>query len=94
MFGPLIVKPEKSKGDKTGSWRIKVRPKYLQKNCIACKMCLLVCPENCIIGKEKNAFSTDYNFCKGCGLCAVVCPKADIEMVEEESLEDKKGMAK
>ena len=90
MFGPLIVRPEKSKGDKTGSWRTMLRPKFLQKNCIACKMCLLICPENCIQGKEKNTYFTDYNYCKGCGLCAITCPKKDIEMVEAESEDEKK----
>lgn len=83
MFGPLTVVPSKSKGDKTGSWRIQLKPKFLQKNCINCKMCLLICPEGCIQGKEKNTYSTDYNYCKGCGLCARICPKADILMVEE-----------
>lgn len=85
MFGPLIVKPQKSKGDNTGAWRIQRRPKFLQKNCISCRMCFLVCPEHCISGSQKNAYQTDYNYCKGCGLCAKVCPKADIEMVEESS---------
>jgi pyruvate ferredoxin oxidoreductase delta subunit len=85
MFGPLIVKSEKSKGDKTGSWRIQLRPKYLQKNCIACKMCGLICPEGCISGKEKNTFIPDYTYCKGCSLCADICPKNDIEMVPEGS---------
>lgn len=84
MFGPLVVNPAKSKGDKTGNWRMQVKPKYLQKNCIACRMCLLVCPEGCIQGKEKNTYLCDYNYCKGCGLCAWVCPKEDIIMVEEE----------
>jgi pyruvate ferredoxin oxidoreductase delta subunit len=83
VFGPLVVIPTKSKGDKTGSWRVEFRPKYLQKNCIACKICGLSCPEDCISGKEKNTFLPDYLYCKGCGLCAKVCPKADIEMTEE-----------
>lgn len=83
MFGPLIVKPSKSKGDKTGSWRIKLRPKYLRKNCIGCKMCLLICPEGCISGKEKNTYICNYEYCKGCGLCSVICPKSDIIMTEE-----------
>ncbi|MDD5281404.1 MAG: 4Fe-4S binding protein [Candidatus Omnitrophica bacterium] len=85
MFGPLTVKPKNSKGDKTGSWRTLSRPNYLHQNCIACRMCLMICPEGCVSGKEKNAFSVDYTFCKGCGLCADICPKKDIEMVSEES---------
>jgi pyruvate ferredoxin oxidoreductase delta subunit len=90
MFGPLIVKPYKAKGDKTGSWRIQLRPKFLQKNCIGCKMCLLICPEGCIQGEEKNTYNTDYNYCKGCGLCARICPKSDIVMMEEQSEGEKK----
>ena len=84
MFGPLIVKPIKSKGDKTGAWRTKLRPNYLQKDCIACRMCISICPEGCVQGKEKNTFICDYNYCKGCGLCALICPKNDIIMTEEE----------
>ena len=98
MFGPLIVRPnptgvglpepckegpKDTKGDKTGSWRIKLRPQFLQKNCVGCRMCALLCPEGCITGKEKNTYSCDYNYCKGCGLCASLCPKDDILMVEE-----------
>lgn len=90
MFGPLIVKPIKSKGDKTGAWRVQVRPKYLQKNCIGCKMCVVVCPEGCISGKEKNTFMPDYTYCKGCGLCALVCPKQDIVMIEENPQKEEK----
>ncbi len=84
MFGPLIVKPGSSKKNKTGSWRTDVKPKYLQKDCIACKFCILYCPEGCVTGTEKNNFISDYDYCKGCGICAKVCPKQDIEMVPEE----------
>jgi pyruvate ferredoxin oxidoreductase delta subunit len=90
MFGPLIVRPAATKGDKTGSWRIKLRPQFLQKNCIGCKMCLLICPEGCIQGKGKNTYATDYDYCKGCGLCARICPKSDIIMVEEIPEREKK----
>ncbi|MDD5771549.1 MAG: 4Fe-4S binding protein [Candidatus Omnitrophica bacterium] len=91
MFGPLTVKPKNSKGDKTGSWRTLVRPNYLHQNCIACRMCVMICPEGCVSGKEKNAFSVDYTFCKGCGLCAEICPKKDIAMVSEDSKDQKQA---
>jgi len=84
LFGPLIAKPGSSRKNKTGSWRSKSKPKFLQKNCIACRLCLLICPEGCIEGTEKNTFHCDYDYCKGCGLCAFICPKQDIEMVPEE----------
>jgi len=87
MFGPLIVKPGSSRDNKTGSWRIEAKPKFLRKNCIGCKMCILYCPEACIEGEEKNAYTCNYNFCKGCGLCAAICPKGDVIMVKEEEKE-------
>ncbi|MDD4939700.1 MAG: 4Fe-4S binding protein [Candidatus Omnitrophica bacterium] len=90
MFGPLIVKPAKSKGSKTGSWRVKLRPEFLKKNCIGCKLCISVCPEACIQGKDKETIKINYEYCKGCGLCSVICPKSDILMLEEESKGDKK----
>ena len=83
MFGPLTVKPAKSKGEATGCWRVQVRPHYLKKDCIACKMCVQICPEGCVTGQEKNTYDANFEFCKGCGLCAKICPKKDIEMVEE-----------
>ena len=84
MFGPIIAKPGTSRKNKTGSWRIEKKPKFLQKDCIACKLCVLICPEGCIEGTEKNTFKSDYDYCKGCGNCALICPKKDIEMVAEE----------
>ena len=85
MFGPLIVKPGTAKNNKTGSWRIEMRPLFLKKNCIACKMCVLICPEGCVEGNEKNTYHCDYAFCKGCGSCAAICPKEDIVMIKEEA---------
>lgn len=87
MFGPLTVKAGASRNNKTGSWRVESKPKFLKKNCIGCKLCLLVCPEACISGEAKNTYACDYAYCKGCGLCAKVCPKQDVEMIKEESKE-------
>jgi len=85
MFGPLVCRPRSSRNNKTGSWRSGLRPRFLKKNCIACNMCALVCPEACIRGGGKNDYDFDPLYCKGCGNCAVICPKKDIEMVKEDS---------
>jgi len=83
MFKHMTVKPGSSAENKTGSWRTEVKPKFLKKDCIACRMCVFICPEGIITGKEKNSFHCDYTYCKGCGNCAAICPKKDIEMVSE-----------
>ncbi|MFH0791234.1 MAG: 4Fe-4S binding protein [Candidatus Omnitrophota bacterium] len=85
MFGPLTVKPGTSKRNKTGSWRTELKPSFLKKNCIGCKICILVCPEACIQGEEKNTYSCDLAYCKGCGICAKSCPKQDVVMIKEEA---------
>ncbi len=85
----ITAEPGSARENRTGSWRIENRPRYLQKNCIACRLCLLVCPEGIVSGKAKNSFFPDYDYCKGCGLCAAVCPKKDIEMVPEHAVECK-----
>lgn len=84
MFGPLVSKPGSSKKNKTGSWRVEFRPKFLRKECIGCKLCVSVCPEGCIEPVEKNVYEIDLAYCKGCGLCSVVCPKKEIEMAQEQ----------
>ena len=89
MYGPLVAKPGSSKKNKTGAWRTVKKPKFLQKNCIACNMCVLVCPEGCIRGKEKNTYICDYDYCKGCGSCVAICPKQDIVMVKESEASQK-----
>ncbi|RKY37831.1 MAG: pyruvate synthase [Candidatus Omnitrophota bacterium] len=84
MFVPIVSKPGTSIHNKTGTWRVKQKPKFLQQNCIACNMCFLICPEGCISGEGKNTYKADYDYCKGCGLCAYICPKNDIVMVDEK----------
>lgn len=84
MFSVLASKGKTSQANKTGSWRSTLKPKYLQKNCIACNLCKFVCPEGCIEGTEKNKYNADLDYCKGCGVCAYICPKKDIEMVPND----------
>ena len=84
MFSVLVSRAKSSKANLTGSWRSMLKPRFLQKECINCGLCKFVCPEGCIEGIEKNAYSTDLDYCKGCGLCAYICPKKDIEMIPNE----------
>jgi 2-oxoacid:acceptor oxidoreductase delta subunit (pyruvate/2-ketoisovalerate family) len=84
MFGPLICKAGSSKKNKTGSWRIELRPKFDRANCTGCKLCMSVCPEGCILGEDKTNIDFDPAF------CAVACPKKSIEMVKEESVKEAK----
>jgi 2-oxoacid:acceptor oxidoreductase delta subunit (pyruvate/2-ketoisovalerate family) len=83
MFGPIVSKSGSGVKYKTGSWRTTQKPKFLKKNCIACKMCIMICPEGCISGKEKNTFDCNFDYCKGCGNCVAICPKKDIIMEKE-----------
>lgn len=84
MFSILVAKAKTSQANKTGSWRSTSKPKFLRKNCINCGLCKFICPESCIEGKDKNAYSVDLDYCKGCGNCAYICPKKDILMVPNE----------
>lgn len=89
-IGPIISKPGSSIGNKTGSWRTGLKPKFLKKDCNACNLCYILCPEICVFGQpldtkrfKKATYDCDYDYCKGCGICSVVCPVKDIEMIEE-----------
>jgi pyruvate ferredoxin oxidoreductase delta subunit len=83
IIGPIIAKPGSGVENKTGAWRTGLKPQFLQKNCVACRLCLFICPEGCITGDKKNTYTTNYDYCKGCGNCASVCKEKDIVMVSE-----------
>lgn len=83
MFVKLTSKPGTTREIETGSWRTGLKPKFIRKNCNACGLCVLICPEGVIEGKEKK-YKCDYRYCKGCGLCARECPQKDIVMVGED----------
>jgi len=84
VFSILVSKAKTSQANKTGSWRLAEKPKFLQKKCIACNLCKLTCPEGCIEGEQKNTYSADLDYCKGCGICAYICPVKDIKMIPNE----------
>ena len=83
MLVPITSKPGSARANKTGAWRTGRKPRWIHKNCVACRLCATLCPEGVVEGDAKNTFGCDYDYCKGCGLCAEMCPKQDIEMIAE-----------
>lgn len=86
----IVVKPNTSTINKTGSWRT-LKPKFLHDKCTACAICPRVCPEGIVYQTDKtNAsgklyYECDLDYCKGCSLCAIECPfKAIIMEVEKK----------
>ena len=75
------VGPGTSKVNKTGSWRT-LMPVFKHDTCNDCRICVLVCPDACIFGKDFK-YEADMDYCKGCGICAYECPVDDIDMVLE-----------
>lgn len=77
-----VVAPGSSRLNKTGNWRV-FYPHFLHDRCTDCKICQILCPEGCIIRKDKKVMEADLDYCKGCGICAEECPVKDIEMKPE-----------
>jgi pyruvate ferredoxin oxidoreductase delta subunit len=77
------ARPGKSRGNKTGSWRV-FKPVFNAEKCTKCSMCRTLCPEGCIHEETEGTFIPDYTYCKGCGICATECPGEAIEMIQEE----------
>jgi pyruvate ferredoxin oxidoreductase delta subunit len=82
-IGCIVTEPGNASRYKTGDWRSQ-RPTYDFKKCIKCALCLIFCPEGCIIQNDEGKFEADMYYCKGCGICAKECPTGVITMVEEE----------
>ncbi|MFA7365208.1 MAG: 4Fe-4S binding protein [Patescibacteria group bacterium] len=81
----MIVKPNSSLENKTGSWR-SYKPIIDKEKCIACGICSKICPDSAAFLKPVNGqikAHVNYDYCKGCGLCAKECPVKAIRMEEE-----------
>jgi pyruvate ferredoxin oxidoreductase delta subunit len=57
----------------TGGWRSD-RPNFVEKNCIQCFICWIVCPDSSVIVDGGKVTGFDYDHCKGCGICDNECP--------------------
>jgi 2-oxoacid:acceptor oxidoreductase delta subunit (pyruvate/2-ketoisovalerate family) len=69
-------------GQYVGNWRV-LMPVIDESKCVACGLCITICPEAAITGKPKVKPKIDMRFCKGCGVCANECPSKAIEMKKE-----------
>lgn len=74
-----IAKDGNSLEVKTGAWKNKY-PIHDKEKCKNCMLCVLYCPENCIIQKNGILEKIDLDYCKGCGVCEKVCPFHAISM--------------
>ena len=72
---------------KTGDWRSKF-PIHLKEKCTNCMLCVVYCPDDCILVKDGILEKVDYDYCKGCGICFKVCPVGAIKMDDETKFEE------
>lgn len=87
MKNNLIIQPNTTLTNKTGSWRTH-RPVTDYNICISCSTCSKICPEGCIEmiknpKYEKLKPVTNYDYCKGCALCVHECPVKAIKMEKD-----------
>ena len=63
---------------------IQKRKRYasvLEKECVACGTCILVCPKFAITVPRGIYAEVNTDICIGCGLCKKACPASVIEMI-------------
>ncbi|MCH7557996.1 MAG: ferredoxin family protein [Planctomycetes bacterium] len=61
------------------------------ERCKGCGLCVVVCPNNCIVISEKSnnngyfpAQETNTD-CTGCAACAIICPDVVIEVYRDDT---------
>jgi pyruvate ferredoxin oxidoreductase delta subunit len=75
----LVAAPGSSVVNHTGGWRTE-RPRFLQRACTGCDLCVAYCPEGIVFLVEAKRYDFDPDYCKGCGICAEECPAHDVVM--------------
>ena len=80
--------PGRQSSVKGGHMKADLRPVFNRKVCMACRICVDVCPVSCIEtaarGTDKDPhgypFLADADACIRCGQCAEDCPVAAVGM--------------
>jgi pyruvate ferredoxin oxidoreductase gamma subunit len=80
--GGVVTEAGNARSYRSGDWRLE-RPVWDNDRCIKCGICMLFCPEGCVVQNEQGYFEADYYYCKGCGICARECWTQAITMVAE-----------
>ncbi|TYQ15140.1 UNVERIFIED_CONTAM: 4Fe-4S dicluster protein [Acetivibrio alkalicellulosi] len=60
--------------------KVKKRAIIPKNQCVACGVCVKVCPRNAISIISGVYAKVDDSLCVGCGLCAKACPASIIKM--------------
>lgn len=60
----------------------------IEKECVACGSCSLVCPKGAITVPKGICAKVDVAQCIGCGLCKKACPASVIEILTKEEGEN------
>lgn len=63
------------------------KPKMVEKNCVACGMCIKNCPENAIAYNKNRKAQIDYDKCIGCGQCVASCHYGSARAIYDQSAE-------
>ena len=58
----------------------------IEKDCVACGVCVTVCPRSALKIDKGVRAKVDNENCVGCGICAKICPAAVISIIEREGV--------
>ncbi|MBW6516201.1 MAG: DUF362 domain-containing protein [Candidatus Cloacimonetes bacterium] len=61
-----------------------VKPEYVEKKCIKCRICSQICPVSAI-NWEEDKFLLDLNICIGCAECITNCPTGALRILWNET---------
>ena len=57
---------------------------HIEKSCVACGACIIVCPKSALVIDKGIRAKVDTDNCVGCGKCVKICPAAVISIIERE----------
>jgi pyruvate ferredoxin oxidoreductase delta subunit len=80
--GTDILEPGSARRNRTGDWRSE-RPIWDLDKCIQCAVCVVFCPEGCLVMSDAGFPDADMDYCKGCGICVNECVTGCIHMQRE-----------